>query len=92
MYSSVQWSWFPGETGKMKTVSFAEFGRNASEILDPIEQGETVRVLRHGKATVKIVPADGPLAKTAWKHPGPRLVAAGASLSRTVREERRSSP
>jgi len=76
----------------MKTVSFTEFRKNASEVMDLVEQGETIRVLRHGKAIAKIVPADGPRAKPAWKQPGPRLVAAGASLSRAVLDERRSSP
>lgn len=76
----------------MKTVSFTEFRRNASEVMDLVEKGETIRVLRHGKAIAKIVPTDSPRAKPAWKRPGPRLVTAGVSLSKAVLEERRSSP
>ena len=75
----------------MKTVTFTEFRKNASEVLDLVEKGESVRVLRHGKAIARIVPAELREAKPAWKRPGLRLVTAGVSLSRAVLEERRSS-
>ena len=75
----------------MKTVTFTEFRRNASEVLDLVEKGESIRVLRHGKAVAMIVPVEPREAKPAWKRPGLRLVTAGVSLSRAVREERRSS-
>jgi len=42
----------------MKTVTFTEFRKNASEVLDLVENGESIRVLRHGKAIAKIVPAE----------------------------------
>jgi len=80
------------EAEYMKTVTFTEFRKNASEVLDLVENGESIRVLRHGKAIAKIVPAELREAKPAWKRPGLRLVASGASLSRAVLEERRSSP
>ncbi|MCJ7504331.1 MAG: type II toxin-antitoxin system Phd/YefM family antitoxin [Acidobacteriia bacterium] len=76
----------------MKTITFTEFRKNASEVLDLVEKGETIRVLRHGKGIAKIVPARLREAKPAWKRPGLRLVVAGASLSKAVLEERRSSP
>jgi len=76
----------------MKTITFTEFRKNASEVLDLVEKGETIRVLRHGKEIAKIVPARLREAKPAWKRPGLRLVVAGASLSKAVLEERRSSP
>jgi len=75
----------------MKTVTFTEFRKNASEVMDLVEKGESVRVLRHGKAIARIVPAELREAKPAWKRPGLRLVTAGVSLSRAVLEERRSS-
>jgi prevent-host-death family protein len=74
----------------MKTVTFTELRRNASSILDMVENGETVRVLRHGKAIARIVPAAPGAAKPAWKRPGLRLVVASGSLSRAVLEERES--
>ena len=79
------------EAEYMKTVTFTEFRKTASEVLDLVENGETIRVVRHGKAIAKIVPAELREAKPAWKRPGLRLVAAGARLSRAVLEERRSS-
>ena len=76
----------------MKTVTFTEFRKNASEVLDLVEEGETIRILRHGKAIAKLIPAELREAKPAWKRRGLRLIAKGASLSRVVLEERRSSP
>jgi prevent-host-death family protein len=76
----------------MKTVTFSEFRKKASEILDQVEKGESIRVLRYGKPVAKIVPAELRETNPAWKRPGLRLVASGASLSRAVLEERRSSP
>jgi len=73
----------------MKTVTFTQFRNNASGVLDLVEKGESIRVLRHGKAIAKIVPADQRESKPAWKRPGLRLVTAGASLSKAVLEERR---
>jgi antitoxin (DNA-binding transcriptional repressor) of toxin-antitoxin stability system len=75
----------------MRTINFTEFRKNASSLLDLVEKGETLRVLRHGKAIAKIVPAELREPKPAWKKPGPRLVVAGSSLSKAVLEERRSS-
>jgi prevent-host-death family protein len=92
MLSDVQLSPLLLEGRHMKTVTFSEFRKNASQVLDLVENGESIRVLRHGKAIAKIVPADLREAKPAWKRPGLRLVASGASLSRAVLEERRSSP
>ena len=76
----------------MKTFTFTEFRKNASHILDLVEKGERIRVLRDGRAIAKIVPADLREPQPAWKRPGPRLVTAGASLARAVLEDRRSSP
>jgi prevent-host-death family protein len=75
----------------MKTINFTEFRKNASGVMDLVEQGETVRVLRHGRLVAKILPAEPQEPKPAWKKPGPRLVMSGSSLSRAVLEERRSS-
>jgi prevent-host-death family protein len=75
----------------MRTVTFTAFRKNASQVLDLVEEGETIRILRHGKAIAKIVPAELREAKPAWKRRGLRLVVTGASLSRAVLEERRSS-
>lgn len=75
----------------MKSLSFTEFRRKASKVLNLVEQGETVRLLRHGKPIAKIVPVTARETAPSWKRPGLRLVASGASLSKAVLEERRSS-
>ena len=55
----------------MHTLSLSEFRAHASEMLDRVEKGETVRILRHGKPVAELVPvqqgADGDL--PAWKRP-----------------------
>ena len=75
----------------MKSLSFTEFRKRASEILTLVEKGETVRVMRHGKTVAKIVPAETEEKISAWKRPGLRRVRAGASLSKAILQERRKS-
>jgi antitoxin (DNA-binding transcriptional repressor) of toxin-antitoxin stability system len=76
----------------MKSFSFTEFRKKASKVLDLVEKGETVQLLRHGKAIAKIVPMKTRKSTPAWKRHGLRLVISGASLSKAVLEERRRSP
>jgi antitoxin (DNA-binding transcriptional repressor) of toxin-antitoxin stability system len=76
----------------MKTVTFTEFRKNASGVMDLVEQGESFRVMRHGKAIARIVPAGQREARPAWKRRGLHLIVQGISLSRAVLEERRLSP
>lgn len=76
----------------MKTMSFTEFRRNASEIMDLVERGETVRILRHGKPIARIEPEEGREEQPAWKRRGLRLVTLDGSVSRAIVEERQTSP
>ena len=75
----------------MKTITFTEFRKNASGIMDLVEQGGTFRLLRHGKAIAEIVPAETRESTPAWQRPGPRLVTSGAALAKAVLEERESA-
>ena len=75
----------------MKTVTVTEFRKDASGIMDLVEQGETFRLLRHGKAIAEIVPAETRESTPAWQRPGPRLVTSGAALAKAVLEERESA-
>jgi prevent-host-death family protein len=75
----------------MKSFSFTEFRKRASEILTLVEKGETVRVMRHGKTVAKIVPARAEEKIPSWKRPGLRLVRPGASLSKAILQGRRKS-
>ncbi len=40
----------------MPILSLSEFRAHASEMLDLVEKGETVRILRHGKPVAELVP------------------------------------
>lgn len=74
----------------MKTVTFTEFRKRASELLSDVEGGENLLVLRHGKPIAEISPI---LATSegvpSWKRRGLRLTAKGAALSKAIIEERR---
>lgn len=77
---------------RMKTVTFTEFRRRASGLFDLVERGETIQVLRHGKVVARIVPAEGSGATPSWKQRGLRLVIPGASVTKALLDERRTSP
>ena len=73
----------------MKRVTFTEFRKRASGFLTEVENGETLLVLRHGKAIAEITPANhdehsNPL----WKSPRLKLSMKGSSLSEMILRER----
>jgi len=74
----------------MKEVTFTEFRRNAAALFTSVEQGEIVRVFRHGKPIAEVVPIAATPAAVSWKRPqaGIPLEAGGASLSREILRER----
>ena len=79
----------------MHTVPLSEFRANASAMIDLVEQGETVRILRHGKPVAELVPMRPYAVKKmpSWKQPfEPVLLPPGASLSQAVLDERNESP
>ncbi len=55
----------------MHTVPLSEFRANASAMLDLVERGETVRILRHGKPVAELVPlkAEAAASLPSWKRP-----------------------
>ena len=55
----------------MHTIPLSEFRANASAMIDLVEQGETVRILRHGKPVAELVPlkADAVEKIPSWKRP-----------------------
>jgi len=75
----------------MKVISFTEFRKNASEVLNLVEKGAIIRVTRHGKTIAKIVPEESNEPGPAWKRSGLRLAVKGATLSKAILDERRSS-
>jgi prevent-host-death family protein len=75
----------------MKMVTFTEFRQNAATYLNAVEQGETIKVLRHGKPVAEIIPASDQERTLSWKRPGLRLFVKGAYLSREILKERKQS-
>ncbi len=53
----------------MQTLALSEFRASASAMLDLVEKGETVRILRHGKPVADLVPVqpDAPAKIPSWK-------------------------
>ncbi|NOX62090.1 MAG: type II toxin-antitoxin system Phd/YefM family antitoxin [Chloroflexi bacterium] len=75
----------------MKTVSFSEFGRNASGYLAEVERGERIVLLHRGRPVAQLIPYsndEDSTASPAWKRPGPRLRVSGPPLSAAILEER----
>ncbi len=72
----------------MKTVTFTEFRRNASQLLSDVERGEAFVIIRHGKPIAEVTPVSEPSSIPAWKRPALRLSIGGASLAAAILEER----
>jgi prevent-host-death family protein len=79
---------------RMHILPLSEFRANASAMLDLVERGETVRIMRHGRAVADLVPAQAGEPEDAdsvpsWKRPfDPVKLPRGASLSQAVVDER----
>jgi prevent-host-death family protein len=82
----------------MHTLALSEFRANASAMLDLVEQGETVRIMRHGKPVADLVPVRAQESEEAdsipsWKRPfDPVKLPPGVSLSQAVLDERDEAP
>ena len=75
----------------MKTVTFTEFRRRASDLLTEVEKGGSLIVLRHGRPIAEVSPvAVQEDLMSSWKRPGLKLSAKGTSLAAAIREERAS--
>ena len=55
----------------MQTIALSEFRANASAMIDLVERGETVRILRHGKPVAELVPCKADMSAKIphWKLP-----------------------
>lgn len=51
----------------MHTLPLSEFRAHVAAMLDLVEQGQTVRILRHGKPVADLVPVRAEAAPPAWK-------------------------
>lgn len=71
----------------MKLASFTEVRNHAKQYFDIVESGETVRVLRNGKAIADIVPVIADL--PSWKRRDAQpLLLDGVSVSQMILDER----
>jgi len=75
----------------MKVVTFTEFRQHAATYFDVVEKGETVKVLRYGKAVAEVIPAQSEERMISWRQPGLKLSIKGASLSREILKERKQA-
>jgi len=80
----------------MHTIALSEFRANASAMIDLVERGETVRILRHGKPVAELVPAKPELTEKvpSWKRaikPLEYVRADGKTLAQLIIEERESA-
>ena len=83
----------------MLTMPLSEFRANTSAMMDLVEQGETVRILRHGKPVAELVPVRPGMAGQllpSWKRPIEAVRYAGLSVpsgaAAVVDERKVSSP
>jgi antitoxin (DNA-binding transcriptional repressor) of toxin-antitoxin stability system len=80
----------------MHTLALSEFRANASAMIDLVEKGETLRILRHGKLVAEVRPCTDlkPAKIPNWKLPIEPLNyqrADGKTLSQLVIEERENA-
>lgn len=79
----------------MITLPLSEFRANASSTLDLVQQGQTVRIMRHGKPVADLVPVRVSSGDSLpnWKRPfAPVQLAPGVSLAQAVRDEADGAP
>ena len=60
---------------KMHILPLSEFRANTAAMIDLVERGETVRILRHGKPVADLVPTQRPAEQKVprWKLPSEPL-------------------
>jgi len=74
----------------MKTASFSDFRKHAAELFDDVENGEIVRIFRHGRPIADISPISSETVPS-WKKKPPQIPIRGTSLSSLILQERKSS-
>lgn len=75
----------------MKTVSFTDFRKQASGLIDEVEHGERLVIMRHGRPVAEVVPySDEPKKVPSWKRPHTPLDIPGLNLTAAILDERES--
>ncbi len=73
---------------QMKTVTFTEFRQHAAACLNAVEQGETFRILRHGKPVADLTPIKTSNSVPSWKRYIEPIRLKGISVSDMIMKER----
>lgn len=75
----------------MRTVTFTEFRKDASALFSAVEDGETIRIIRHGKPIAEILPFQDTIDKLpSWKKKRVKRSIKGEELSSIILSERES--
>jgi len=75
----------------MKTITFTDFRKKASNFITEVEHGETIVLLRRGKPIAEVIPfSDKSRQIPSWKRQNVRLQIQGSDLSSAILEERES--
>jgi prevent-host-death family protein len=72
----------------MKTVTFTEFRQHVAVYLNAVEQGETFRILRHGKPVADLTPIKTSNSVPSWKRYIEPITLKGISVSDMIVKER----
>ena len=73
----------------MTTISVSDFRNRVSGILNMVEKGEELVLIKHGKPIARILPVEnGEGHIPSWKMPSLRLSVKGTELSKAILEER----
>ncbi len=76
----------------MKTISFTDFRKQASNLITEVENGESIILIRRGRPVAEVIPFVGQDSNTpSWKRPVIRLKAKGKNLSSAIIEDREAS-
>jgi len=75
----------------MRRVSFTEFRKDASALFSAVEEGEVIRVIRHGKSIADITPIRNTVDKPpSWKKERTKKSIKGEELSTIILRARDS--
>lgn len=76
----------------MRSVTFTEFRKEASALFSAVEEGEIIRIIRHGRPIADISPVQmDDNEQPSWKKKRVRKFIKGGELSSIIVTERESS-
>ena len=75
----------------MRYAKCTDLRRRLSELLDEVERGTSVILLRRGQPVARLVPMEEPPPTPSWKRPIRTRTLSGESIVDTLRRERDAS-